>query len=104
MPPLGTAMTSKSPSRSARPPSADGIGDGVAVLIVVLATEHPDEDPWVVEQAGIESDRSGLSLPPYQGKATMPDGQEVHLYGDAEVADRAMTDWAEQRLMQDRMQ
>lgn len=72
------------------------------VLIVVLATDHPTEDAWVIECASGEADRASIPLPPYQGTGTMPNGAEVHLYGDPHVADRARIEWAEQaRAMQD---
>jgi hypothetical protein len=50
----------------------------------------------VIEHAGAEADRSGQALPPYQGRATMTDGTEVHIYGGPDTADRARMLWAEQ--------
>jgi hypothetical protein len=73
-------------------------GSSLIVVSVVerdTGIEHPGEDAWVLERAGEEADKSGKPLPPYQGRATMANGFEVHIYGAADVADRARINWAE---------
>ncbi len=66
----------------------------MSVFVVVLAAEHPDEDPWVIEHATEEADRQGHPLPPYQGLGTLPNGTRVHMYCDAETAFRARLQWS----------
>ena len=39
-----------------------------AAYVVVNATEHPNLDDWVTEQAQAEADRSGLRLGDYLGR------------------------------------
>jgi hypothetical protein len=38
------------------------------LMVIVVATEHPDLDDWVHEQARSEAERSGWTLGAYMGR------------------------------------
>lgn len=61
-------------------------------VIVVLATEHPERDAWVDEQADAEAYFSGGTPGPYHGVHEAPSGARLHVFG-AEDEALALTEW-----------
>ena len=63
-----------------------------ADLVVVLATDHPERDEWVDQQARAEA---GGDPGPYQGTLRIPpDGALVHAFGDAQMVAAVRERWA----------
>jgi hypothetical protein len=64
-------------------------------IIVVLATEHPERDVWVDEQASAEASLSDDTPGAYHGVHIAPSGAPLHVFGQADEVRALIHWWAE---------